>query len=117
MNQPIKVSRKSVKPILDSTFPDYRGHKVRVQFAESVTLYDLNWSGGTRNQYASVRVDGRIGHVSNAAPPWDNPIEGLSVRIPVDTLIVQHSDFCGHDCGITIYAHPSLAPRFLPAGS
>lgn len=110
----LKITRKQAKPIVDVTFPEYTGRKITVRFQTSVTFYDTNWDGGTKSDYAAVNVDGRTGRFE-APAPWINPLEGKTVNLPVDVLIVKHSYFCGQDAGITIYAHPANAPRLLTA--
>ena len=37
--------------------------------------------------------------------PWVNPIEGKRVEVPEGVAVVEHSIFCGKDCGITIYVN------------
>lgn len=111
---PYRITRKAASPILAVTFPNYRGHKVRVVFTTKVHFFDLNWSGGTRNKYAAIKIDGTTS-VLNAPAPWNNPFEGLTVDLPDDVLIVEHTYVCGKDCGITIWAHPSYGPKLLEA--
>lgn len=111
----IKVSKADIRPILAASFPQYSGRKFAIEPAERVTLHDLNWGGGTRNEYIAVRFDGSSSRLVSAAP-WVEYREGVTVELPKDTLIVQHTDFCGHDLGIRIYAHPSLMPKFLKEG-
>ena len=114
---PTKISRKQAKPIIDRTFPNYKGHKVSVKFTETVVLGDLNWDGGTRSQYAGLKSDGQSELFSalNRLAPWNNPFEGKTITLAPDVLIVEHVFFCGKDCGLTIYAHPSNAPKLLTA--
>lgn len=112
----IKVSRKNAKSIIDATFPEYNGRKVAVEFTESVTFYDTNWGGGTRNVYKALNSNGRVSKLP-APAPWVNPVEGLTVQLPIDCLIVEHSIFCGKDVGITIYSNPLNAPKWLGSGS
>lgn len=114
----VHIDRKDVEPIIGATFPSYRGTKVRVKAAETVTLRDLNWAGGTRNQYAGCSLsEGRAtGDASegNEAPPWANPYEGAIVPLHPGIALVEWSQFCGKDLGLTIHVHPSMMPRFLP---
>lgn len=110
----IKITSKQAKPIVNITFPDYKGRKFSVKFSPTVTFYDTNWSGGTCNKYAFVRSDGKMATFAPPAP-WMNPIEGATVDLPDDVLVVEHSYFCGQDCGITIYANPVNLPKWLPA--
>ena len=110
----IKLTKAQAHPIVKETFPDYRGRKFTLKFQERVTFYDTNWGGGTRNKYAFIRSDG-VTAVFNAPAPWINPVEGQTMELPQDVMIVEHSIFCGKDCGITIYAHPSHLPKWLPS--
>ena len=115
-NKTFKLNKAQAKPILDATFPDYKGRTIKIEFTEQVHFYDTNWSGGTCNRYAAIRSDGF--HLNLRAPaPWDNYIEGTKAVLPVDALVVEWSHFCGKDCGITIYAHPDNLPKMLPSGS
>jgi hypothetical protein len=115
MRQSIKVRKGDIRPILNRSFPSYRGRKFSVEFTEEVSFYNTNWSGGSRNQYAFVHADGEDKWLS-APAPWVNPYEGKRHPLPADVLVVKHAIFCGKDLGITIYAHPSYAPRWLEAG-
>jgi|SRR3990167_758128 len=114
MNPSYKLSKAQVRGILKATFPDYKGRKFSIEFRYQLTFYDTNWSGGTRNEYAFIRADGRQAML-NAPPPWINHYEGQTVGIPQDIIIVQHSMFCGQDCGITLYANPCNMPNWLNA--
>jgi len=108
----IKLKKSQVRQILQMTFPEYRGRKYKIEFRDTVTFYDTNWSGGTRNTYRFVRADGKVADLPVAAP-WANPAERLTVEVPPDVLVVRHSFFCGQDMGITITAHPCHLPRWL----
>jgi hypothetical protein len=112
MNTQIKIMKKQAQPIVDLVFPDYTGRKFKLEFTDQVLFYDTNWGGGTRNYYAAVKSNGAHQGLSIPAP-WVNPVEGLTMQLPPDVLIVAHSIFFGHDMGITIYAHPSNAPKWL----
>lgn len=111
----IKITRKQAAQILSATFPDYTGKKISVKFQEKLTFYDTNWSGGTRNKYAAYRLDIEKSATFDAPAPWMNPTEGVTVQMPTNGIIVEHSHFCGKDCGITIYSHPQNAPKWLTA--
>ena len=113
--EPIKVRRSEVKDIVDASFPDYRGRKISVVFADTITFWDTNWHGGTRNVYKAVASDGRVAKLDVPAP-WVNVIEGQSSWVPRDAVVVEHSIFCGKDLGLTIHAHTSHAPAWLPEG-
>lgn len=114
-NITLKLNKSQVRPILARSFPSYKGRKFAIEFTTRVTFYDTNWSGGTRNQYVAINANGKVAGFS-APAPWNNPIEGMTIDLPEDVLIVEHSDFCGHDMGIRIYANPCHLPKYLPAG-
>ena len=112
----MKVSRKDVKHLIDATFPEYRGRKISLVSANEVLYFDLNWSGGTRNVYRTTTITGRPLNGAgefNAAPPRNNPLEGQTLPLPSGYVCVQHSDFCGKDCGLTIYVNPNDMPKWL----
>jgi len=110
----VKITRKQAEPVLKASFPEYRGRTIRVDFSGTVCFHDTNWGDGSRNYYHGVKADGTSKRMVVPAP-WVNPVEGKTMLIPSDVLIVEHSIFCGHDCGITIYAHPQYAPKWLTA--
>ena len=116
MNTRIKITRKQAEPILAHSFPNYQGRKITLEFTDKVSFYDTNWSGGTCNQYAAVRADGASRKIY-APAPWVNPIEGKTIPLPEDVIMVEHSHFCGVDSGIHIYANPIHAPRLLEEGA
>ncbi len=114
----ITVKRQDVAQIVRATFPNYKGRKFRIEPASSVTLYDLNWSGGTRNQYRTCTLAGEsLGGADkyNTQAPWANQAEGKDVPVPPGAVVVQHADFCGKDLGLRIYVNPVDMPTLLPA--
>lgn len=112
----LKLTSRQAKPIVSVAFPDYRGRKFFMEFTGAVRFDNMNWDGGSKNEYVSIRRDGSVGRFESYSP-WNNPVEGQTVQLPADVIVVQHTYYCGQDCGITIYAHPSLAPALLPAGN
>ena len=117
MNNAIHVEPKTVHALIKATFPDYSGNKVRIIPVDTVTFTDLNWSGGTRNQYQACTLTGEnidSRYDLNSAAPWDNQFEGKSVSIPDGLAIVEHGYFCGKDMGLTIYANPRNITGLLP---
>jgi len=110
----MKLSRPQYKNIVAATFPEYTGRKVKMVFKDRLTIYNTNWAGGSRIEYAAVKSDGRTA-LFDAPAPWSNPVEGATIDMPEDAMIVTHQIFCGHDMGITIYAHPSHLPKWIAA--
>lgn len=114
----MKVKKSEIAQVVAATFPEYKGRLYRVRAAESVTLYDLNISGGTRNQYRACTIEGeslKTADRFNQAAPWDNPAEGLRIDLVPGCVVVEHSLFCGSDRGLTVYVHPSNMPAHLKA--
>jgi len=109
----IKLKKKQVRKLLRESFPDYKGRKFYLEFKDRITVYNLNWSGGSKNEYAFFRADNKKAFVP-ARPPWDNPFERQAFDLSPEVLVVEHCIFCGRDMGITVYAHPKLAARILP---
>jgi len=117
--EPVIVSRSNpaVKAILAMTYPTYRGRKIGVVVCDSVTFHDTNWCEGSRTQYKAIKYTAGGFSVSTfvAPAPWVNVVEGSTVMLPADCLIVAHSIFCGRDCGITIYHSAGNTLRLTPA--
>jgi hypothetical protein len=113
----MKVKRKDVWHLVSDCFPAYKGRKFRVEVTKKVTFYDLNWSGGSRNEYASADIETgkKLGSMKRfeMMHPMDNVAEGKSVDLPEGAIIVRHSIFCGHDTGITIFINPSDTQKAL----
>ena len=115
MFQSIERPAKEFKAFLPS---GYRKRKVYIHAAENITLHDLNWSGGTRNQYAVFTVDGQAGPTTakyNQLAPWANPAEGARLPIPEGFVVVKSGHFCGREATARIHVHPANMPRLLPA--
>lgn len=92
-----------LKKIAKQAFPDYKGRKYAINQKGSLTLYNTNWGGGSRNYYTAYNYEnGKFAPLANYSP-WFNPAEGSTVVIPPFCCVIEHSIFCGHDCGITIY--------------
>jgi len=112
----IRVKRSEVEQIVNATFPEYRGRKIKIDASGSVTFTDLNWSGGTRSQYRACSLAGdKSGNMDpyNNAAPWANPAEGGIVSIPVGHCVVEHSICCGRDIGLIVHVHPQDMPKHL----
>lgn len=93
----------------------YRRRKVLVKVVDSITLTDLNWSGGTRNTYHAMKLE--TGEIKTASQlsvphPMDNEMEGARVALIPDHVIIRTGHFCGKESLMTIYVHPDNMPRF-----
>lgn len=109
----MNISKKEALPFLRCSFPEYAGRKFKMEFVESVWFHNTNWSGGSKNEYAAIGSNGSS--VLNAPHPFRNTVENTELKMRPDVCIVKHAFCCGQDCGITIYLHISLAPRYIPA--
>lgn len=96
-----------IKTIGKRAFPNYKGRKFRDDRRGKVTFADLNWSGGTRCEFRAVNLmTGQSAGDTvglNQTAPWNNVFEGKTVDIPAGFAVVEHSIFCGKDCGLIVY--------------
>lgn len=115
----LRIGDPHVRKLVRAAFPTYRGRKVRATFAESVTLYDTFWSGGTRSSYVLVDYDNaKLGRLPHYAPPqFGGPATPPVVTLTPGMVLVEHTIFCGKDVGITLHVHPDNAPKLLTAGA
>jgi hypothetical protein len=114
----IKSWRKdpTIAKLIKATFPSYNKRTVYIEATESVTLYDLNWAGGTRNEYKVSTLDGEPRGNSdkyNHVAPWDNPAEGKSLPIPAGFVVVEGGYFCGKERALTIHVNPLDMAKYL----
>ncbi len=118
MFERIKVTRKEVDVLARATFPEYKGRKFSVIAAEQVTLHDVNWGGGSRNQYRAVTLEGQpLGSTDRFSQMWpgSHAAEGMTLPIPQGAVVVEHCIFCGKDLGLRFYINPADMPKYLPA--
>jgi hypothetical protein len=68
------------------------------------------WDGGSRSFVKAVNLEtGRMVDPSTFA---QNPMNGAAhatIRIPAGVALVDHSFFCGRDCGLRVITAPALA--------
>jgi hypothetical protein len=113
----VYVPTKHVRNIVDATFPDYKRHKVAIIATNSVSIYGLNWDGGSRYQYRAATLDGRkAGNLDryNNFAPWDNPANGSTVDVVPGACIVKGGTFCGKPAMLYIYVRPEDLTPMLP---
>ena len=89
------------KRIALAAFPGYRGRKFNVRAVRTYTLDDY-WDGGSRTYVKAVDLaTGRVGEPSAMV---HNPMNGAAhaqFEIPAGVALIEHSVFCGKDCGLT----------------
>ena len=117
--QIITVATKDVLAIVRAADPSYRKRQCRIVPSATVTLHDLNWSGGTRAEYTTIDLATglRIADTAkySALAPWRNPAEGASLPIPEGIVVVQTGHFCGKVATAWIYVNPANLAKLLPA--
>ena len=105
----IKLNKKDVKCILDKSFPDYTGRKFKLELLDKGREIPTEsyWDGGTRSSYVIVSDElkcmGDSHQYSNMHPAKQYELSPRWIANDYQ-LLVEHSYFCGQDCGITIYA-------------
>jgi hypothetical protein len=110
----MKAKTKDYKRIIKRVLPEYHKQSINVVAAENVTLYDLNWSGGTKNIYHFAPVNGNeidLPFDMGARAPWNNPYENQKVNIPQGFCVIQEGFFRGQETSATIYFHPNDMPK------
>ena len=108
----------SIVAIVKATFPSYKRKKVTIWHHGSVTLSDLNWSGGTRKEYRACTIDGLeipAKHDFHSAAPWNNKFEGMKVEIPQGCVIVEGGYFCGKQSILYLHINPLDLPKYIAA--
>jgi hypothetical protein len=99
--------RPQIKALVNGAFPSYRRKTIIIIPDTDVTLQQLSWDEGTRNEYRQVRTDG-------TALPWDNYTEGTKVEIPEGRTVLQSGTFCGKQALCYIYVNPADVQKLLP---
>jgi hypothetical protein len=101
----VKISNSNplIKQITKAAFPEYRGRKFRLEYAERVNMASY-WSGGSRDTFVVVRLSDCKALTVPPQSAFDPHLGVDDYAIPAGFVVVCHSYFCGSDVGITIYA-------------
>ena len=101
---------KSVKPIITATFPNYAGRKVFLRPAQQAPKELRSyWDGGSKDSYAFFNLDTKEVLAVHSNHPFFEANQPSKLReLPAHIVLVEHSIFCGKDCGVTLYGN--LAP-------
>ena len=114
----MRIKKSDIRSILAATFPEYKGRTFKlavISKPDDFCLGDNMWDGGTRSYYAAFDLtSGRAAQVPASRYGKDNPHP--TVAIPHGLLIVEHSIFCGQDCGITVHVREDNMAKLLPQG-
>ena len=102
----IKINKKgNIKNIVETCFPEYKGRKIRLSddFPEKFESY---WNEGSLNFYAFYDLASkRKMDVQSNHPFFEENAPRNFVNCPPNVVCVEHTIFCGHDLGITIYVN------------
>ena len=104
--QKMKWRGTNYEAIVRCLHNNYKKRDIYVCQAKSVTLHDLNWGGGSRNEYWQVELIGtqyvatKIG--DNHTAPWNNKDEGKRIELN-GKIIVQGGTFCGKEATLFVY--------------
>jgi hypothetical protein len=102
--------------IVAAAFPSYRGRKFKIEVSDNPIDVRSYWDGGSRDYFVFVDLKTMRSAAMPAQSAFDPKIAGAeSVKLPADFACVQHSIFCGKDCGITIMIGSANAAPLLPA--
>jgi hypothetical protein len=105
--QGVKVSKTIpvIAKIINATFPDYRGRKIKIRAWKGPRKLDSWWDGGSRDYFALVSIStGQVAQMESNHPFYEanKNLNGM-FDLPPLCLLVQHSIFAGKDIGITIF--------------
>lgn len=106
----IKLSRSIpiVRKIIEATFPNYNGRKIKMRAYKPRELHSY-WSGGSRDYFALINIQtGSVGHMESNHPFFEaqrSPI-GNKFILPPLCILVMHTIFSGKDLGLTLYINP-----------
>jgi len=97
---------KSVKHIIQATFPDYKGRKFFLQPKERAPK-DLRsyWDEGSRTYYAFYNLDTQeVLHVHSNHPMFEANQPSKLRELPTHVVLATYAVYCGREAGVTLYA-------------
>jgi hypothetical protein len=113
----LKVRKTAgIKKLINNTFPEYRGRKIRVDNRIPKSL-DSYWDGGSKSSFVFYNImTGETVPVHTNHPMFEAGMpRDLDVELPAHVCIVEHVIFCGKDIGIYIHVNVPEAPKALTA--
>lgn len=116
MNDAIKVTKadKTVKRIVEAAFPEYKGRKIKVEVATRPLDVADYWDGGSRSYFVFLNIQTLAKMPVPSQGMNDRKVAGANaVTLPPGFVCVEHSIFCGKDCGIRIYVNPADMPKAI----
>lgn len=87
----------------------YTGRKFFVEYCDTLMFHTVAWCGGSKNDYTFLAVDG---YAENLPFGMTNPfsqacVEGKTIDMVPECAVIEHSEFCGHKMGITVFLFKS----------
>jgi len=114
----VSPSEPMVRRIVQATYPSYRGRKVSIVPQHCPLNVRSYWEGGSRDYFVFLRLDTFAVASMPAQSAFDKPVTGAdAVTLPAGIVCVEHSIFCGKDCGIRIHVNPENLVAMLPAAT
>jgi hypothetical protein len=97
----------------------YNGKKFKAVVTTELTIpsHAGIWDGGSRDTYQLIHLEtGKAVQASdNMSAPWNPARRDQHIKLEPGFAVVEHSQFCGKDMGLTFYVHPDNAAKLLPA--
>jgi hypothetical protein len=90
--------------LLKKALPSYRKRSAYLAEVESVILSGRFWSGGSRDEYTVIGIDGTVKHLPGRN---DFPFTAPDERIELHTVqaVIQHGTFCGKPSTASVYIY------------
>lgn len=105
---------ETVRKIINSTFPSYKGKKFKLSTDVPGRLNSY-WDGGSRDYFSFYELSTRKTLDVGSNHPFFEASKPRELEsLPPGVVVVKHSIFCGKDMGITIYANASDLAPMLP---
>jgi hypothetical protein len=114
MQSLLHLNKKDVPSIIKDCFPEYTGNKYRLIVSDRYSLSNF-WDGGSRSycKLCSLETGQQVLPVNETSNPFTEAAH-LTLDIPENFVIVEHTISCGKDAGIFIYCGNKNATKLLP---
>ncbi len=101
------TAAKSVKHIVQATFPDYTGRKLFLQPRERAPKeLQSYWDEGSRTYYAFYNLDTHEVLQVGSNHPFYEPQKPTTLReLPEHIVLVSRAIHWGKETGVTLYGH------------
>lgn len=117
MQNPYVRLDDAVKKIMKKTFPGFKGREVRIIVTDGTLDLASYWSGGSKSDFAFVRLTDMQAMPIPVQSPFDRPIRGIDAyKMSEGVAVVEWSYFSGKRMTPKIYVHPANVNQLeLPA--